>query len=185
MSEPISRRPLPSVFLLLTAGLGCAAWSGCTSSSNKVAQSGGNTGAYASFPADGHYNPYPNAPQGTVTRYQEYTEAPPPPAPEEEPKPKPKPSATTAARTTASTSPARTTTKKKSTTAATASKPSPKVASKAAPAKSAGSGTVYVVKPKDSLWSISRKYHTTISKLKSANGLSSDLIRDGQKLKIP
>ncbi len=37
----------------------------------------------------------------------------------------------------------------------------------------------------DSLYSLAKKYHSTISKIKSANGLKSDLIRDGQKLKIP
>jgi len=178
MNESVSRRPLPHLPLLLAAGLGCVALSACNSTKPKYAQSGGG-GAYATYPSDGHYNPYPNAPQGTVTRYQEYTEAPPPP-PLEEPKPKPKPKSSGAApsRTTASTGSSKTTAKKKPATAATA-------ASKPASTKSTGRATVYVVKPKDSLWSISRKYHTTISKLKSANGLTSDLIRDGQKLKIP
>lgn len=177
MNEPPPRRPLPRLVIVLAAGFGCVALSGCGSSSHQATRSGGNTGAYASYPADGHYNPYPTAPQGTVTRYQEYTEAPPPPV--EEPKPKVASSGATASRATASTSPStkKTTTKKKPSTATTASKP--------ATSKSSGRGTVHLVKPKDTLWGIARKYHTTISKLKSANGLSSDLIRDGQKLKIP
>jgi hypothetical protein len=41
------------------------------------------------------------------------------------------------------------------------------------------------VKAGDSLGKIALKYHTTVSKLKKANGLRSDMIRIGQVLKIP
>lgn len=37
----------------------------------------------------------------------------------------------------------------------------------------------------DTLWGISRKYNVSISAIKSANGLSSDLIRPGQTLRLP
>ena len=37
----------------------------------------------------------------------------------------------------------------------------------------------------DTLWDISRRYKVTISAVKSANGLTSDLIRPGQTLRIP
>lgn len=37
----------------------------------------------------------------------------------------------------------------------------------------------------ESLWSLSRKYETTIGEIREANQLSNDLIRAGQKLKIP
>jgi hypothetical protein len=43
----------------------------------------------------------------------------------------------------------------------------------------------YKVKSGDSLSTIAVKYHTTVSKIKKANGLRSDLIRIGQVLKIP
>lgn len=43
----------------------------------------------------------------------------------------------------------------------------------------------YKVKSGDSLSTIAAKYHTTVSKIKKANGLRSDLIRIGQVLKIP
>lgn len=43
----------------------------------------------------------------------------------------------------------------------------------------------YKVKSGDTLSVIARKYHTTVSKIKRANGLRSDLIRVGQVLKIP
>ncbi|TDM00803.1 LysM peptidoglycan-binding domain-containing protein [Macrococcus carouselicus] len=43
----------------------------------------------------------------------------------------------------------------------------------------------YTVKPNDSLWAIANQYNTTISELKSLNGLSSNLIFPYQKLQIP
>jgi len=43
----------------------------------------------------------------------------------------------------------------------------------------------YTVKSGDTLSGIARKYHTTVAKLKSHNGLISDVIRVGQVLKIP
>jgi lysophospholipase L1-like esterase len=43
----------------------------------------------------------------------------------------------------------------------------------------------YVVKSGDTLSEIARKFNVTVSKLKTANGLRNDLIRPGQKLKIP
>jgi peptidoglycan endopeptidase LytE len=46
--------------------------------------------------------------------------------------------------------------------------------------------STYVVKPGDTLWSIARRYHTTVSKLMSLNHLrSSSMLHIGQKLKVP
>lgn len=59
-----------------------------------------------------------------------------------------------------------------------ASKPTPK------PTPSVPSGNTYKVKAGDTLWSISRSYNMTVSKLKSLNGLSSNLVRVGQTLKV-
>lgn len=42
----------------------------------------------------------------------------------------------------------------------------------------------YTVQPGDTLWSISRRYNTTVNTLKLLNGLTSDLITPGQILKI-
>lgn len=49
---------------------------------------------------------------------------------------------------------------------------------------SSGGGTHTVVSG-DTLFSLARRYGTSVSAIKSANGLSSDLIRVGQTLTIP
>ena len=49
---------------------------------------------------------------------------------------------------------------------------------------SAGSGDVHVVRSGESLWSIARKYDTTVKELKKLNGLASDRLRAGQKLVV-
>jgi hypothetical protein len=46
-------------------------------------------------------------------------------------------------------------------------------------------GGSYTIKSGDSLGAIARKNGTTVAKLKSANGMSSDKIRAGKTLKIP
>ena len=51
-----------------------------------------------------------------------------------------------------------------------------------APAVSAGSGTVHVVKPGETLYRISRQYGVTVEKVRKWNKLSDDIIEVGQKL---
>jgi len=68
---------------------------------------------------------------------------------------------------------------KKKKPASTASK------SKSGTSSKSGSSSKYVVKKGDTVERIARRYGTTVSKLKAANGLKSDLIRIGQTLKIP
>jgi hypothetical protein len=46
-------------------------------------------------------------------------------------------------------------------------------------------GSTHVVQPSDTLWAIARDYGTTPARIREANGLSSDVIRAGQKLEIP
>ncbi len=43
----------------------------------------------------------------------------------------------------------------------------------------------YTVRAGDSLWTIAQKYHTTVDAIKSQNGLSNDMLRIGQILRIP
>lgn len=45
--------------------------------------------------------------------------------------------------------------------------------------------TTYTVKSGDTLGKIANKHHTTVAAIKKANGLRSDMIKPGQKLKIP
>lgn len=51
--------------------------------------------------------------------------------------------------------------------------------------KKKSSSKKHTVKSGDTLSSIARKYGTSVSKLKAANGLKSDMIRDGRSLSIP
>ena len=48
-----------------------------------------------------------------------------------------------------------------------------------------GGGSKYVVKKGDTVERIARRYGISVSRLKAANGLKSDLIRDGRTLTIP
>ena len=53
---------------------------------------------------------------------------------------------------------------------------------------SSGSGSIkatHTVRSGETLYSIARAYGTTVAKVKNANGMSSDVVRVGQKLKIP
>ncbi|PLR94130.1 C40 family peptidase [Bacillus sp. T33-2] len=53
-----------------------------------------------------------------------------------------------------------------------------------AQAATATTTTTYTVKSGDTLWGISRQFGVSVGQLKSSNGLSSDLIRIGQTLRV-
>lgn len=94
-------------------------------------------------------------------------------------KPKPTPAPV---KTTASTS-----RPKPSSSATTAQKPKPVVV-KAKPKpkpKPKPQSTRYVVKKGDTLSGIASRYGSSVSKIRSANGISGSLIRPGQKLIVP
>jgi LysM repeat protein len=66
------------------------------------------------------------------------------------------------------------------------SKPTPKPTPKPKPKPKPTSSTVYhTVKSGDTLYGLALRYKSTVAKIKSASGISSDLLRIGQKLKIP
>lgn len=46
-------------------------------------------------------------------------------------------------------------------------------------------GTTHTVSSGESLWGLSRKYGVSVDEIRSANGISGDLIRTGQVLSIP
>ncbi len=174
---------------ILVAGLAVLTASSCSSNPRLVDHSPYATNSSA----DGGYNPYPNGGGGYAhsgsllpaqASHPQYSEAPPPPPvgyekPAVEHTPSPaatksssKPRSSTASRSTASKT--------------TASRSTPKTtATKATTKKTVSSGGSYTVVKGDSLYSIARRKGTTVQKLKSANGLSSDLLQIGQKLKLP
>lgn len=49
---------------------------------------------------------------------------------------------------------------------------------------SSATGKVYTVKSGDNLWAIAQSHNTSVNALKNANGLKSDMIYPGQKLKL-
>ena len=53
------------------------------------------------------------------------------------------------------------------------------------PVSQNGSYIEYTVRPGDSLWTISRRYGTTVEAIMKLNGLTSDALGIGQILKIP
>jgi LysM repeat protein len=64
------------------------------------------------------------------------------------------------------------------------SSPKPVVSSKPKP-KPKPTSITYTVKKGDTLSGIASRYGSTVSKIRSANGISGSLIRPGQKLKVP
>lgn len=53
------------------------------------------------------------------------------------------------------------------------------------PAPQGGSYITYTVKSGDTLWKLARTYGTTVDAIKNLNGLTSDMLSIGQKLRIP
>lgn len=143
----------------------------CQNGQNPFAQKSAGTDPYVSnYGNDGGYNPYPGSSGSTSGGYTSAPTYTPPPAPVEA-----DPYAFNAPTSTPKTS----STPKKT---VSSSKPKSSTAKKSTAKKSSGS---YKVAKGDTLYGIAKKRGTTVAKIKSANGMSSDLIRPGQSLKIP
>lgn len=125
----------------------------------------------ANYASDGGYHPYPGQP-GQVAGGAAPTYTPPPAPIEADPYAFNAPSSS---KPKTSSSSGGSSTPRKTTSASTKSKSTAK--------KSSGSSTHTVVKG-DTLYGIALKNKTTVAKIKAASGLSSDLIRPGQRLKL-
>lgn len=62
--------------------------------------------------------------------------------------------------------------------------PSKTQTAKATPVPANVKGKIHTVQPGDTLWFISKKYGVTVEQLKKANGLKSNALKPGQKLKL-
>lgn len=139
---------------------------------------------YASNYNDGFYNPYPGQggamqPSSSQPTYQQ----PPAPAEPAAPQPPTNPYAFAGA-----SKPSPSTSKPVASNSSSMKKPvtpSSKSKSKSTSSKKSSSGSRYTVSKGDTLYGIALKKKTTVARIKAANGLSSDLIRPGQSLKIP
>lgn len=89
---------------------------------------------------------------------------------------------TVAARSTSGSSAARKPASSGSSSSSAASRPKPKPAAKPKPKPKP---TYVTVKPGDTLYAISKRTGASVASIKAANGLKSDMIRDGRSLKIP
>lgn len=172
---------IPTAIARLLAPAAILALVSCQSTKNTA-----STDPYATnFGADGGYNPYPGQSgyASPSTSYQApsypqaptYTQA---PTQSYSTPPSSDPYAFSAPKTSPSGYSSSSSSTKKKTSSSSAKKST-------STKKKSSSGSRYTVQKGDTLYGIARKKGTTVSKIRSANGLSGDIIRPGQSLKIP
>ena len=167
--------PARRLFALASASMLLAS---CQNGQNPFKKSSGGSDPYVmNYPSDGGYNPYPDQP-GRVTGGAPSYEAPVAPAEAD-------PYAFNAQNHTPPKSTAGSSSSPKK-TVASSSKPKSSTSSKSrtSTAKKSTGSSSHTVTRGDTLYGIALKSKTTVAKIKALNGLKSDLIRPGQKLKV-
>ena len=149
---------------LLTLSVAVLGLASCESTQN-------HPDPYAGSSMGGGYNPYPEQGGYVSNASPGYT----PPPSYEPPTPQPDAYAYTAPEPPAPSKPAASAPKKKTTASA----------SSGTKKKTSTASKRHTVNKGDTLYGIARSNGTTVANLKSANGLTTDLIRPGQTLKIP
>lgn len=160
--------------LLVLASISATLMS-CQNGLNKSGSSGSDP-YVSNYPADGGYNPYPDQP-GTLAGSAPTYEQPVAPV-EADPYAFNAPTSTP----TRSTSSSSSSTPKKTVTSS--SKPKSSSTKSKSTAKKSSTPSTHTVVKGDTLYGLALKNKTTVAKIKAANGLKSDLIRPGQKLKM-
>jgi LysM repeat protein len=160
---------------LLPLAVACALLSACQNGQNSQGSLSGVDPYVSNYGNDGGYNPYSDQPQTSGYETPSYTQAPAPA--EADPYAFNAPSSPAPKKT--ASAPAK---KPASSVKKPASSGSRVAASKKPAARQGGS---YKVGKGDTLYGIARARGTTVAKIKSANKLTSDIIRPGQVLKIP
>ena len=146
-------------------------------------QQGNQPSATPQYPATSNPNPQPTYPATETTSYPSYPSQPTTTYPSSQPSASDYPSSPPSTNYPSGEStyypPSQPTTRPTTTTRPTppASRPQPTQPT------SSGAGT-YTVSQGETLWAISRKFNTTVDKLKALNGLSDNTIKPGQQLRV-
>jgi len=164
-----------TAFRFIALAASCLALTSC----DNMKKSGSSDPYASNYGNDGHYNPYPGQTGYATTSAPKY-QTPPAPTEPAQPEPAANPYAFAGSK---KTTPSISSATPKKTVASSASAKKKSTPTKSTAKKSTGSK--YTVVKGDTLSGIARRKGTTVAKLKSANGLSGDLIRLGQSLKIP